>query len=267
MDPSIRKAGNMSRFYPGKSDDIDKMIEKWEYKLSQTNDFKDQSESVHRIAIVPHAGFIYSGYTAYLAYKALQKSKFTRIIVAGPSHHVYFNGISIAMQKSFETPYGFVEIDQDYNMILKSKYNVSFIENVHTLEHSTENQMPFIKKIFPDTRIIELVYGDVSNKTLHSVFAFILENTDNCLIISTDLSHFHNLRQANSIDKYTIEALLEENFEALEKNGEACGKKGLIAISEYCKNKALKIKLLDYRTSADVTADDSRVVGYMSAVI
>ena len=267
MDPSIRMAGNMSRFYPGKSDDIDKMIEKWEYKLSQTHDSKYQSESEPRIAIVPHAGYIYSGYTAYLAYKALQKSKFERIIVAGPSHHVYFKGISIAMQKSFETPYGFIEIDKDYNVILKSKFNASFIENVHTLEHSTENQMPFIKKIFPDTKVVELVYGDVSNKTLNSVFDFILENNGNCLIISTDLSHFHNLIQANSVDKYTIEALLEENFEALEKNGEACGKKGLLAVSEYCKNNALKIKLLDYRTSADVTGDDSRVVGYMSAVI
>lgn len=262
---SIRKAGNRSRFYPYDSRDIDRMIEKWELNSAEKLNGFSISESGSRVAIVPHAGYIYSGFTAFLAYKVLQGTELKRLVVAGPSHYALINGISLAENDLFETPYGDLLIDTQYTLELTSNFPTDHKPKAHFLEHSTETQMPFIKNFFPDIKIIELIYGNISPDELTDVFDFILKDTSNGLIISSDLSHFYPESVAVEIDNYCIEALMKVDINLLESS-EACGKTGIQSILKYAKEKDMKFTILDYRTSAETSGDHDRVVGYLSAV-
>jgi len=140
--------------------------------------------------------------------------------------------------------------------------------NLQTLiqhaEHSTEVQFPFIKHYLPHAKIVELIYGDVEPKTLSEIIDFIL-NKEGCgVIISTDLSHFYNLGDANKLDNICLNAIVSLDTDMLENGCEACGKIGIKAMLMSAKKLDLKPHLLDYRTSADVSNDTSRVVGYVS---
>ena len=263
---SLREAGNISRFYPYDSNQIDIMVDNWDLKANEILKTKKNLNSSPQIAIVPHAGYAYSGFTAYLAYKILKNSIFKRIIVLGPSHYVNINGISIAENEYYETPFGDIEIDQDYVEKLQENFTVDFQAKAHFLEHSTETQMPFIKKYFSGTKVIEIVYGRIHENILYDVMQFILNDKKNGLIVSSDLSHFHSQKIAKTLDNNCILGF-KNKIPELVDDCEACGKPGLKAILKYIINKKLSVNILDYRTSGDVTGDKNSVVGYMSAVI
>ncbi len=113
--------------------------------------------------------------------------------------------------------------------------------------------------------MIELIYGEIEAKTLAAIIIALLHNKDNSVIISSDLSHFHDLKEANVLDKNCLKAV--QNLDVNELEGcKACGFTGIEAMILAARHLKLSSKLLDYRTSADVSNDTYSVVGYMSAM-
>jgi AmmeMemoRadiSam system protein B len=220
-----------------------------------------------RAIIVPHAGYIYSGYTANLAWHIAANRQPKRVIVIGPSHHFYFKGISVAEYDRFETPCGPLPIDRDYIKKIEKSFPVSFVPKAHAKEHSTEVQMPFVRHYFPKAKVVEIVYGKVDPTVLAKMIYAFLKERDNLVVISTDLSHFYTLEEAHKKDNYCLNAVVKGDPSILDKGCEACGFTGLKALLAVVKKRGLKTKLLDYRTSADATGDKKRVVGYLSALI
>ena len=263
----IRRAVNKGRFYPADPAQIDEMIGYWNNIID--NNLKDNSilNIIPGAIISPHAGYIFSGFTANIAYRVLANTKAKRIIVIGPSHHVYIKGISISKFDKYETPYGYLDIDLKYIQTIEDKFEFSFDTQAHFLEHSTETQMPFIKKYIPKAEIIEMIYGNLHDSKLLQIIKFILKDPDNAIVISSDLSHFHNLETAEAIDQNCLTGVVNKNLAILNSDCEACGLTGIKAIIKASIDFNLKTKLLDYRTSADASKDTERVVGYMSAAI
>jgi AmmeMemoRadiSam system protein B len=246
-------------FYPAQTDEIKRYFE----HFNKVYDAKSTLPNIKsRAVIVPHAGYIYSGYTANIAYKILQNSDVSNFVVIGPSHRVGFRGISLCEDQSYETPFGEIQSDQDMVNELKQMFNLKTL--IQHAEHSTEVQFPFIKHYLPHAKIVELIYGDVEPKTLCEIIDFLLNKEDYGVIISTDLSHFHNLNDANKLDNICLNAIVSLDTDMLENGCEACGKIGIKAMLMSAKKLDLKPHLLDYRTSADVSDDTSRVVGYVS---
>lgn len=264
---SIRRAGNKGRFYPADPEQIDDMIVYWNSIIDEN--LKDGSVlNIHPKAIIsPHAGYIFSGFTANIAHRILANAKPKRIIVFGPSHHVYIKGISIGKFDKYDTPYGYIDIDGEYIKSLEKEFDFKFDSQAHFLEHSTETQMPFIKKYNPEAKIIEIIYGNTHYTKLYQIIRFILKDPDNAIVISSDLSHFHNLETAEQIDQNCLTGVANKNLAILSSDCEACGITGIKAIIEAAIKLDLKTKLLDYRTSADASKDEDRVVGYMSAAV
>lgn len=250
-----RIAGNKDLFYSGNCNELKKQFETYK------NSTKVLGISPRAI-VVPHAGYNYSGETAFMAYESLNRSNPKRVIVIGPSHHLAFKGISGSFQDEFETPCGNIEIDISFLEKLALSHPIQNIKELHKKEHSTETQMPFIKK-FTDAKIIELIYGDIEVYTLEELFKDILADEENVIVVSTDLSHFHNLEIANIIDKNCMDGFIGGSFQ----NCEACGILGLRAITNVSKKLNLKRMILDYRTSFKETKDSESVVGYMSGII
>lgn len=260
---SEREMSVVGTFYPESKEEIEKYIEYFNQNFS----LKEDIGLIPRAVIVPHAGYIYSGFTANLAYNLASQQEFKRVIVIGPSHKVFINGASIALYDEYQTPLGNIKIDQEYSLKLKEKYSfLNFSNNAHQ-EHSTETQAPFIKNYYDGLEIIEIVYGKVDFKELSILIDELLEDKNNLIVISTDLSHFYTLEEANKRDSVCLNAIIEKDLEMFNEGCEACGMVGVKAMIDSSLKNDLKTKMLYYCTSYDRTKDDKSVVGYTSFLI
>ena len=71
-------------------------------------------EDIPQGIIVPHAGYVYSGPTAASAYRQLlvDPGQVKRVLLLGPAHRVYIEGMAIPSVDSFTTPLGEVALDR-----------------------------------------------------------------------------------------------------------------------------------------------------------
>lgn len=257
-----RKMAVAGHFYPDGKEELNRYIEYFNKSFSV-----DEINIDTRAIISPHAGYIYSGFTANLAFNISSKKRFKRVIVIGPSHRVYLEGASVALYENYETPLGNIEIDLEYSTKLKEKYSfLGFVEKVHE-EHSTETQAPFIKNYFDNVKLIEIIYGKLDYEKLSMVIDELLEDKNNLIVISTDLSHFYNLEEAQALDSICIDAIANRKLERFDEGCEACGIIGVKAIVKSALKNNLITKMLHYCTSYDRTNDAKSVVGYTSFLI
>ncbi len=261
---STRETAVAGQFYPSKASEIQATLKKYNEILDAY--FKTHpkvSQLKPRAVIVPHAGYIYSGFTANIALRLLNNSEINTIVVIGPSHRVYLKGTSVSQFDTYATPLGKLAIDRKLTEVLKNKFSLSFVPEAHH-EHSTEVQMPLIKLYNPNVSVVELVYGDEDPKNLAKVIEYLLSIPKTGVVISTDLSHYYDINKANKLDNICVEAVRTLDDKTLHSGCEACGKIGIEAMIIAAKYTGLESKLLDYRTSAKTSGDNSSVVGYMS---
>ncbi len=263
----IRKAAVMGQFYTNRCEVLQQQIEEFNTIVDEHLEDKRVLTSKARMIIAPHAGYIYSGFTANIAHRVLANTQAQRVIVIGPSHRVYIEGASISLHDSFETPCGCCEMDRDYALKLQKEFGLLFLEDAH-FEHSTETQIPMIHHYLPQAKVCEIVYGDIDFHRISALIDEVLTDPHNVVVISTDLSHFYSLKEANTLDNSCLKAMQHLDTDALLAGPcEACGKIGVLAALTVAQKRSMQLRLLDYRTSADRTKDESSVVGYVSAVI
>ena len=248
-------------FYPAREVELERYFEHFS-KVYDENFTLPSLKS--RAVIVPHAGYIYSGYTANIAYRVLQNSNIKNFLVIGPSHRVAFDGVSLCEYEAYETPFGDIKSADNLCQKLKQNFSLGCLQSAHA-EHSTEVQFPFMKYYLQDIHVAELVYSSARASDISEIIDFVLEQEDCGIIISTDSSHFYNLEDANKLDNICLESIDKLDTDLLHSGCEACGNIGLEAMIMSAKRLGLKPHILDYRTSADASDDSSRVVGYVSA--
>jgi AmmeMemoRadiSam system protein B len=262
-----RTAGVRGQFYPKSCAEIENYIKEWNTILDKNIKDKTVLDSVPRAIISPHAGYVYSGFTANFAHRLLANTNAKRVIVIGPSHHVYIDGLSGSTQQSYETPCGDLEIDTDYLQNIKKSFPIEFSPKAHSVEHSTETQMPFIKHYLPNAKVIEFIYGKADYRKIAKLIIELLKDKNNVIVISTDLSHFYTLENAQKLDNICLNGILKKDVSMLDQGCEACGMIGVKAMITAANELNLSVDLLDYRTSADASGDESSVVGYVSAYL
>jgi len=261
-----RQTAVAGTFYPNSCDEINQHIDHFSTIL-ENSDFKSDLDFIPKAIIVPHAGYVYSGFTANVAYSLLKDINPKRVVIIGPSHKFAFEGASIALFDEYVSPCGNIPIDKEYSNSLLDEFDfLSFNQKVHQ-EHSTETQIPFVKHYLPNTKVVEIIYSDVSSNYISKIVNKTLRQEDTFLIISTDLSHFYDLQKANQLDGIGLKAIDELDLDIWNSGCEACGRTGVKALIQSANEFKLQSKLLDYRTSFDVSNDDKSVVGYMSAII
>jgi len=253
-------------FYPASANEIESMIRHFNAILESHPDIMSRFNALSGHAvIVPHAGWVYSGFTANVAFRVLSNTTPKTVVVIGPSHRVGFDGVSIADADSYQTPLGDLSIDHMLVKELREHFSLPYFSDAHH-EHSTEVQMPFIRHYLPHTKVVELVYAYAQPELIEPIISYILAQPDTAVVISTDLSHYYSLEKAKRLDAICLEAIRDENASELHQGCEACGMIGVEAMLGAAKKKGLESIILDYRTSADASGDTSRVVGYASAL-
>ena len=263
---SDRNMSVSGSFYPADANEIREMIEHFNTILESYPDAVKRFDTLTGNAvIVPHAGWIYSGFTANIAFRTLAKTNPETVVVIGPSHRVGFEGVSICDNESYQTPLGYLKIDHHLTKELEQRFSIPYFPQAHH-EHSTEVQMPFIKYYLPNTQVIELVYAYAQPELIEPIITYLLSLQNTAIVISTDLSHYYTLDKAQQLDSICLDAIEHEDIHTLNKGCEACGMVGVKAMLSAARKKGLTSTILDYRTSADASGDTSRVVGYMSAL-
>lgn len=252
-----RAATVKGRFYPAHEEELDVMLKSWG---------REKTVPGVRAAIVPHAGYIFSGACAWKAITSLDWDEFKRVVVVGPSHRFPFSGVSVFQGDSYEVLSGQHPYDSAFAQTLMDQENIRFIEQAH-YEHSTEVQLPLIHTIAPSVPVVECVYGARAELKLQQLCDFVLATPQTALIISSDLSHYYSEKEAHQIDDHIVEAIETGSLDELQK-GEACGMAGIRTLLAYAYDHGRRMHTVDYRTSADAPMGDSqRVVGYLSAIM
>ena len=272
MDRKIRKPSVAGMFYPEDSTELKNLV------LSLLDENKPSKKYNNIVGIVsPHAGYIYSGKSAAVAYNVLNdNSNFETAIIVSPSHQEYFKGCCVFDGDAYETPLGEVPIAKETAKSIVDNSETVFFGNLgHKEEHALEVQLPFLQVIKDKFSIVPIVIGDQSIQYILELAKSLTKVVDDKTIViaSSDLSHFHSKEKASELDNVVVNRI--NNFEFKElyndlalRNCEACGGGGIVALLETADiighNKA---EVLSYTDSGNVSHDFSSVVGYLSAVV
>jgi AmmeMemoRadiSam system protein B/AmmeMemoRadiSam system protein A len=260
-------------FYPKDQQELIKTIS----NLSNHVEKKEvtDAQSQPKILIVPHAGYAYSGLIAMEGITTIKDQAIDTFIIIGPYHKEAFSGVSIWTEGSWQTPLGKIAIESSLAKAIQKKNGAfNYTAEIHNSEHSLEVQIPFIQYFFPKATIVPILisdiqYSEVLADALYNEIITIKKSI--AIIISTDMSHYHNQNEANQIDQKTIQ-ILEKNNPSLfqdsviKHESELCGtaavQTGLFLAEKFNDRKFL---LYDYHTSGESTGDTKSVVGYLTA--
>ncbi|MBI2969850.1 MAG: AmmeMemoRadiSam system protein B [Gammaproteobacteria bacterium] len=213
--------------------------------------------------IAPHAGYVYSGPIAAAAYATLasRRQHIRRVVLLGPAHRVYLSGLALPSVGCFSTPLGAVAIDAPAVCALEALPQITVRDDAHALEHSLEVHLPFLQVLLDDFTLVPLVVGDADPDSIAQVLETLWGGEETLIIVSSDLSHYHDYDTASRLDRATCRAVEELQWESIGPE-QACGCmpiNGLLALSRRWN---LRIDLLDLRNSGDTAGPRDRVVGY-----
>ena len=236
--------------------------------------------------IVPHAGWYFSGkLAARVLYSLKLKSKVEVVVLYG-GHLSTEDLPKIVTEEACETPFGDIEIDEDFVKNLMKKVDVKK-ESPTSGDNTIEIQLAMVKYFFPEAKLVAIRSPlSLKAETLGREVAEVAkkEGISILAIGSTDLTHYgpnygflskgigpasvNWVKEEN--DKGFIEHALKMDAPGLLKhaleNDSACSAGA--AISAMATSKALGAEkgiLLDYYTSYDIMPDDS-FVGYAGII-
>jgi len=229
------------------------------------------------IVIVPHAGYIYSGQIAAQAFKHVVGKKYTTVVVLAPSHHYGFPGISVWTEGGFETPLGILTVDQSFAKELMAADPLFIFEPAaFEREHALEVELPFIQEaVGKDVKIVPVIMGQADfstcEKAAEALNRIIGSRKDVLVVVSSDMSHFHDDQTARAMDGQTLGLI--QSFQARQlwqlcavQKLEMCGFVPATTAILLAQKQGLAVDILTYGNSGDVTGDKGNVVGYSATV-
>lgn len=257
--PTVRPPAVAGVFYPADADELRQMIR---YSFAGAVE-SEPTELPPQALVVPHAGFVYSGPIAASAYRLLEPHRATirTVVLLGPSHRVPLRGVGLTSADAWRTPLGDVEIDHSRDTALLRMPFVEVNDMAHAPEHSLEVQLPFLQTVLDDFRLVPLVVGFADPDEVDAVIEMLWTGPDTLIVVSTDLSHYHEYHHAQAVDAHTAAAILSCRFDDIDDE-DACGARPLRGLLRAATERRLEIEQLDLRNSGDTAGDRHRVVGY-----
>jgi AmmeMemoRadiSam system protein B/AmmeMemoRadiSam system protein A len=258
---SVRPAVWAGRFYKadpsGLAGDIDRLTR----KALKTRLQFPANKSLRAI-VMPHAGYIYSGWTAAHAIQVLSSGQYSKVILIGPDHRIGIKSAAICNASAYETPLGVVNFHKDVEKLRRQRNLFQSIPIERDLEHSLEVILPFLQRYLGKFQLVPVIvgFGDARHlaNAVNSIF-----NHDTLLVVSSDLSHYLPYAEAAARDRETLNAILNLKSDILiGSDNRACGKLPLIILTEIARRHHWQPVLLHYSNSGDTAGNHSRVVGY-----
>ena len=109
--------------------------------------------------------------------------------------------------------------------------------------------------------LLPLAVGRATAAQVRAVIEACWGGDETVIVISSDLSHYHDYETAKRMDGATAEAIEALMPERIERD-DACGRIGTQAILESARERSLVPRTLDLRSSGDTAGGRDEVVGY-----
>jgi AmmeMemoRadiSam system protein B len=224
-------------------------------------------------ALVPHAGLRYSGRIAADVLKRISIPQ--TVIVISPSHTGRGMEWAVAPHQTWSLPG--IEMASDFMLARQLSQAIPGLEMdavAHQQEHGIEVELPLLARLAPEARVLGITigHGDLEScRRFASGLADVIRSRKDkpLLLISSDMNHFATDAENRRLDALALDALQRrdpaELFHTVNRHHiSMCGVLPAVIVLE-------TLGLLDgwtrservgYATTADVTGDTSRVVGY-----
>jgi len=258
---STRPAAVAGLFYPGEPRELQAEVDHLLQEAAVACGERPQA------LVVPHAGHRYSGATAATAYARLRphRDSYRRVVLLGPAHRVYVEGIAIPESDLFDTPIGSVPVSCSLLEVALAHASVFRSEDAHRQEHSLEVHLPFLQRVLGDIEVLPLLVGRCPPSEVAGVIDALSGESDTLFVVSTDLSHFHDYSTASALDRQTCQRILAGATDL--RGEEACGAAPLNGFLASRHGSSLRRELIANCNSGDTAGDRKRVVGYASFVL
>jgi AmmeMemoRadiSam system protein B len=252
----VRKAAVAGQFYEADPTVLQQHIDDLMSEAGSKNSARP------KVLVVPHAGYIYSGPTAARAYRCLQTQpdEIRRVVLFGPAHRVYLEGMAVPSVDMFATPLGNVPLDRQVIDGVTGMPGVRVSDAAHRDEHCLEVQLPFLQSLLKQFTLVPVVVGNCDSTSVAALIDTLWGGEDTLIVISTDLSHYLSYARARQADANTCRRILEKSTSL--SGEEACGARALNGLMRSEHARRLDVELLDACNSGDTAGDRARVVGY-----
>ena len=257
----VRKPVFAGSFYPGNRSDLQNTLEKLAAAADKTN-LAIPAGARLKALIIPHAGYIYSGFTAAHCIRSLAGHRFSKLIVMGPDHRVGIRTAAISAVTAYETPLGRIALHPDADRLREMAALFAYSPASDRSEHSVEVVLPYLQVGLGDFRFVPVVIGGADPRAIAAALEAVIDN-DTLLVASSDLSHYLPYREAVAWDRGTLElikALAPDKLMARQNC--ACGRAAIAVLLHLSRQRNWQPVLLNYTNSGDTAGDKNRVVGY-----
>jgi AmmeMemoRadiSam system protein B len=238
---------------------------------------KQEPKLEARAAVVPHAGYIYSGSVAGMVFSSVRLPR--RIVFLGPNHSGRGAALSLSPADAWRTPLGTVPVDLEINRILLEECpELREDASAHSREHSLEVQIPLLQVLQPDFSFSAICVGTAEYETLealgHAMARAIRTLGETVLLVaSSDMTHYETAETATRQDQFAINRVLAVDPRGLydvvlEKKITMCGFAPTVSVLIACSDLGASAgKLIRYTNSGYASGDFDQVVAYAGMVI
>lgn len=253
---AVRPPAVAGLFYP---DEPDALAAEIDLFLAEAPDHGLSPKAV----VAPHAGYRYSAPVAASAYRGLaaMADRVRRVVLVGPAHRVPLDGLAVSRADFFATPLGRVPIDGEGRSRLEDLPAVVADDGAHVIEHSLEVHLPFLQRLFPEFALLPLCVGRATAEEVAVVIERSWGGHETLVVVSSDLSHYHDYETAHRLDAATTRAVEGLRPEDLGPDS-ACGARAVAGLLVVARRKGMRAVTLDVRNSGDTSGEKDRVVGY-----
>lgn len=155
-----------------------------------------QSETKYVKALIsPHAGYYFCLNTAACSFKSVDPSKFTRVVILGPSHKISIDCCTICETQFVEFPSGNVPVDNVCEKLCKTEFFQFLSKAKSEDEHSLEMMFPLLDFIFKGKSItvLPIMVGNLDMRKITGVVQAlkpIVDDPETLLVLSSDFCHW-----------------------------------------------------------------------------
>jgi AmmeMemoRadiSam system protein B/AmmeMemoRadiSam system protein A len=258
---SVRKPVAAGCFYPANPSELSHFVDHLTRRAQKTRIRIPPGRHVRAI-IMPHAGYIYSGFTAAHAGRVINAKRFSKVILVGPDHYMGFKNCAVCRVSSYETPLGKIRLHRDIAILQRHTDLFQLLPVDLDTEHSLEVILPFLQTYLAEFQLLPIIVGHAEVKRVADTLDEIID-ADTLLVVSSDLSHYLSYSEANDRDRDTINWILNLDSDMLaHSENRACGVMPIMILIQIARRHNWQPVLLHYSNSGDTAGSRSRVVGY-----
>jgi AmmeMemoRadiSam system protein B len=228
--------------------------------------------------MVPHAGLIYSG---RLAAAVLNRLEFPeQIIVIGPKHTRYGLPWAVAPHQTWAIPGASIPTDLELaRKLVAGIPGLKLDAAAHEQEHAIEIELPLLTQLAPQSRVVGIAIGAATFEQCCEIAAGLARviaelQPRPLLLISSDMNHFADDAENRRLDQLALKAMQSldprQLFDVVRSNEiSMCGVLPAVIVMETLRQLGglTQYESVGYATSADVSRDKSRVVGYAGVLL